>query len=581
MIKGILTPPHFDTEEDNFRARFIHLFGLTVLVLLVISMIPQTTKRTADYTYVVLMALVGVMLLSLYLLRRKYMTLSGIIIIVLSWLGITFQAATAEGVRDVIVVSYIAIALLASIIVSWRAGSILIVISIVAIWVLAILEVNGLISPKPQLPLAFSRDLSIIFLVITSLIYFSTNSLRDAIHRANQSEQKLALSNQNLQELNQTLEERVTVRTQELEKANQRNERRAKQFEAIAQVARNTTSNQNLETLLSGLTDVISDQFGVYHAGIFLLDENREYAVLTAANSTGGKRMLQRGHKLSIGQVGIVGVVAATGSPRIALDVGVDAAYFDNPDLHNTSSELALPLRSGNEIIGVLDVQSTEQNAFQPEDIEVLSTLADQVAIAIQNSRSFEITQQLIEQAEKTSGSYLRDSWKVLQAQNTRFGYVVSGSTLKPLNKVLSSPQIEQAIACRETIIENGNKAVLAVPIRLRNDVVGIMDIHMPDEHDWDIDEIDIANAVAERLSLAIETSLLIESTKRQAEIERITSDISGKISSTTQFDSILRMAAEELSRALGGSDVFVQLQPEALETDLQTSQHPVKERSE
>jgi GAF domain-containing protein len=94
------------------------------------------------------------------------------------------------------------------------------------------------------------------------------------------------------------------------------------------------------------------------------------------------------------------------------------------------------------------------------------------------------------------------------------------------------------------------------------------MDIHMPGEHDWDSDEIDIVNAVAERLSLAIETSLLIESTRRRAEMERITSEISGKISSTTQFDSILRTAAEELSRVLGGSEVTVQLQSPDLYTD-------------
>ena len=578
MIKRLLTPPHFENEEDNFRAKFIHLFGLTVFGLLVVSMIPQYIEKTPDNTFVVLLVVSGIMLLSLFLLRRKYLTLSGIIIIVLTWLGITVQAATAEGVRDVIVVSYIAIALLASIIISWRVGSIIILLSIGAVWAIAFMEVNGVITPSPQPPLAFARDLSAIFLLITALIYFSTTSLRDAIRRANQSEQELAASNRILQDLNQTLEDRVTHRTQELEQANQRNERRAKQFEAIAQVARSTISNQNLETLLPPLTEVISDLFSVYHTGIFLLEDHREYAVLTASNSTGGKRMLQRGHKLPVGQVGIVGVVAATGSPRIALDVGIDAAYFDNPDLPNTRSELALPLRAGNEVIGVLDVQSTQQNAFQPEDVEVLSTLADQVSIAIQNARSFEVTQQLLEQAEKASGSYLRESWKVLQAQNTNLGYVVSGTSLKPLNKVLASPQIEQAVACKETVVENGNKPTLAVPIRLRNDVVGIMDIHMPSEHEWDIDEVDIANAVAERLSLAIETSLLIESTQRRAEIERITSDISGKISSTTQFDAILRTAAEELSRALGGSEVFVQLQPDALEINPQAAQHPVKE---
>ncbi|MEO8357281.1 MAG: GAF domain-containing protein [Chloroflexota bacterium] len=573
MIKRLFSPPHFEDEDDNFRARFINGFGLILLVLLAIAIIPQLIERTPNYTFFVLIGLAGVMLLSLYLLRAGYLRLSGMIVVGLTWLGITFQAVTAEGVRDVIVVVYIAIGLLASIIMSWRTGSLVIFASIGAIWALSLLEVNGLITPQPQSSLSFTRDLSIIFLAITALIYFSTTSLRDAIRRANESEQALLASNKSLQELNLTLEDRVGSRTAELQSANQRNDRRARQFEAIAQVARATTSNQELQTLLPRLVEVISQQFDFYHTGIFLLDENREYALLTAANSEGGKRMLQHGHKLRVGQTGIVGLVSATGTPRIALDVGTDAAFFDNPDLPDTRSELALPLRTANAVVGVLDVQSTEANAFQPQDIEVLSTLADQVAIAIQNAHSFGISQALLMEAQKTSGVYLRESWQTLQARATRIGYMISGNTLKRLNEPIASSLISQALASRQIVTENGKNPTLAIPIHLRDEVIGVMNIQMPAEHDWDPDEIDIVQAVADRLSLAIETSMLLETTRRRAEIERVTSEISGKISSTTQFDSILRTAAEELSRVLGGSEVIVQLQPEALQTGLQTEQ--------
>jgi GAF domain-containing protein len=272
--------------------------------------------------------------------------------------------------------------------------------------------------------------------------------------------------------------------------------------------------------------------------------------------------MLKRGHKLGIGQTGIVGFVAGTGASRVALDVGSDAVYFRNPDLPNTRSELALPLRVANEVIGVLDVQSTEQNVFQEEDTEVLSTLADQVAIAIQNGHSYEKTQQLLKEAQKTSGEYLRDSWRVLQSQEEYIGYLMSENTLKPLNRPVTSAQIDRAISTSENIAGSGKTATLAVPIRLREDVIGIIDIHPTEERIWDPDEVDIVQAVAERLSLALETSLLLQTTQRRAQIERATSEISGKISSSTQFDSILRTAAEELSRILGGSEVLVQIQP-------------------
>ncbi len=571
MIKRLFSPPHFENEEDNFRAKFIHGFGLFLIVVLVFALIPQLNKRTPDYTFSVLLALIGVVVISLYIMHRGYLRLSGIVIVVLMWIGITIQALTADGAKDVIIIGYVAVSLLASIIISWRSGSIFMGASIVAIGVLAWLETNGVISPSNQPVGGFARDLSLVFLAIAALIYFSTKSLRDAIGRASQSEAELLATNKSLQELNLGLEDRVTSRTIELEVANERNQRRARQFEAIAQIARFTTSNQNLENLLARLTEVTSEQFGFYHTGIFLLDEDRSHAVLRAANSEGGKRMLKNGHKLGIGQTGIVGFVSATGNPRIALDVGSDAVYFGNPDLPETHSEIALPLQTASEIIGVLDVQSMEVNAFQQEDIEVLSTLANLVTVAIQNAQSYERTQELLKEAQRTSGAYIRETWKSVQSQEARIGYLMAGNTIRPLSRLVASPQISQAILNRTTIVEDGKNPTLTIPIRLRDEIIGVMDIRPSEEHDWDPDDIDIAEAVADRLSLAIETSMLLEATERRAEIERVTSDISGKISSSTQFEAILRTAAEELSRALGGSEVVVQLQSPETAVDLNT----------
>jgi GAF domain-containing protein len=352
-----------------------------------------------------------------------------------------------------------------------------------------------------------------------------------------------------------------------LEIANQWSARRARQFEAIARVVQAVTSTQDVDMLLTRLARVISEQFGFYHIGIFLLDEHHENAVLRASNSEGGRRMLARRHSLKIGQMSIVSHVTTTGSPRIALDIGPDDLFSSNPDLPNTHSQIALPLKVAGEIIGTLDIQSTEPNAFALQDMEVLSTLADQVAIVIQNTRSYATTQRLLEEAQKTSRSYVHDSWRILQSQGQHAGYLMSGNTLKPLDKFTESPLINKATLKGAVAFESGEKANLAVPIRVGGNIVGVIDIRLADEHEWDPDEIDIAEAVAERLSLALESATLLRVTQRRAEIERFTADISGKITSTTQFDSILRTAAEELSRVLGGSEVLVQIQTEALET--------------
>ncbi|MBA3530391.1 MAG: GAF domain-containing protein [Ardenticatenales bacterium] len=186
-----------------------------------------------------------------------------------------------------------------------------------------------------------------------------------------------------LQEFINTLEQRVAERTEELE-------RRSVQLQVAAEVARDATATHELDDLLNRAVSLIRSRFGFYHAGIFLVDEKREYAVLRAATGEAGREMLARGHRLKIGETGIVGYVTQSGLPRIVLDVGSDAAHVKNPYLPHTHSEMALPLKVGDEVIGALDVQSEEQSAFDEQDIEVLQTMADQLAVAIQNVRSYE-----------------------------------------------------------------------------------------------------------------------------------------------------------------------------------------------
>ena len=566
MIRRLFSAPRFDDLEQDFRAKFVNGFAWIAMLLISTVAIVVAATGFTDYTLYVLIGLALVFAITIVMLKYRLLNLSSIMVVVLTWLGIFFQALTADGIHDVIIIGFIATALFASILIGWWAGGLTILASILAAWLLASLETNFVITPTVSMPYIYARDLTFILLIISALIYFSTRNLQTAINRAKESEKKLLLSNEDLYKLNLSLEDRIADSTAELVTTNRRNERRARQFEAIAQVARVIATIQELNALLPRITQVISQQFGFYHVGIFMWDENHEFAVLVAANSEGGQRMLKRGHKLGIGQTGIVGFVSAAGTSRIALDVGSDAVFFDNPDLPLTRSELALPLHVANEIIGVLDVQSTEQNVFQEEDTDVLSTLADQVAIAIQNGRSYEITQGLLKEAQKTSGAYLRDSWRALQSREEHLGYIISDNTLKALNKPITSIQINKAISSREIVSESGKTPTLAIPIRLRDQVIGVIDIHISEEHDWDTDEVDIAQAVAERLSLALETSLLLQTTQRRAQIERATSEISSRISASTQFDSILRTAAEELSRVLGGSEVLVQIQPAAFE---------------
>jgi GAF domain-containing protein len=339
------------------------------------------------------------------------------------------------------------------------------------------------------------------------------------------------------------LEVRVVERTAELEKSTHQLQRRAGQFEAIAQVARAITSIQNLEILLPRITQLVSQQFGYYHVGLFLLDESRQYAVLSAANSEGGQRMLARKHRLGVGQTGIVGYVTATGEPRIALDTGADAVYFDNPDLPDTRSEMALPLRVGKTIVGALDVQSTEPNAFSEDDVEVLTILADEISVAIENSRLFEESQRVLADAQSAFGEFTQAAWQKMIAKRKVMGYELSGTTLRPLD---------------EPVPNNGSS--VAYPIKLRNRTIGSINVSMPDNKGLNEDEADITRALAQRIGAAVESAALLENSQRAAAKEQVIGEITGKIGSSVNLRNVLQTAVEELGRAIPGSEVSIQL---------------------
>ncbi len=164
-------------------------------------------------------------------------------------------------------------------------------------------------------------------------------------------------------------------------------ERHAKLLKASARAAKNITTILDPYELFQRTVDIICDEFGFYYAGVFLVDDTNQYALLRAGRGEPGRDMLREGHRLAIGGNSMIGASIANKKGRIALDVGEEAVFFENPHLPKTRSEMALPLIVSDEAIGALTVQSTEEAAFHEEDIDALQTMADQLAVAIQNAK--------------------------------------------------------------------------------------------------------------------------------------------------------------------------------------------------
>lgn len=352
----------------------------------------------------------------------------------------------------------------------------------------------------------------------------------------------------------QTLEQRVRDRTAALEAATRQANRRASQFEAITQVTRAIGAIRNLRDLMPLVTSVISQQFNYYHVGVFLNDENNDYAYLIATNSEGGQRMLERHHRLKIGEQGIVGRVAQTGETRVARVVGKDSVYFDNPDLPATKSETALPLRSGDRIVGVLDVQSTEEDAFTPEDLDILAVLADQVSLAIDNTRLLETTRRSLAESETLYRQYVRGAWDRLGREEELAGFRYTALGTLPLRRTATG-RIEG-----ETLeaIPTPKMKTVSVPIKLRGEVIGDLLVEGPEGTTWDQDQQALIQAVADRVALSAENARLFDETSRRAERERLVTEITARIRSTNDPQEMIRTALDELRNALGASQIQV-----------------------
>lgn len=375
--------------------------------------------------------------------------------------------------------------------------------------------------------------------------------------------------NQMTAQLSQTLsglELRIAERTADLEMARLLSERRAQELQSISEISRIISGEQRLETLLSLVTRLVSERFDFYHTGIFLIDDTRQFAVLQAANSDGGQRMLTRGHRLEVGQTGIVGNVAQTGQLRIALDVGTDAVYFDNPDLPETRSEMALPLNVRGVTVGVMDVQSTRPGVFTQENANTLSILADQIAIAIDNARLFGQNRQALAEVQSLYNQYLRQEWSTFGRLESQVGYIQSPLGGRPVHKPVDSEEIRLALQNGSVVIVDGkdkqSTPSIVVPVRLRGQTIGVLNIKAPTQYRrWSQDELNLAQAVSDRLALALDNARLLFESQRQTAKEQKIGEVTAKIGASINLQNVLQTAVEELGRALPGSEVVIQFQ--------------------
>jgi GAF domain-containing protein len=287
-----------------------------------------------------------------------------------------------------------------------------------------------------------------------------------------------------------------------------------------------------------------------------------------AGTGEAGREMLARRHRLKLGASGVgqglVGYVAASGEPHVAFDVGQDAVHFENPLLPDTRSEIALPLQAGGRVVGVLDVQSNHASAFDEQDIAALRTVADQLAVAIENVRLIDEMQRAIQGSAAISGEYTRQSWQDVARSSSRQGYRYRGLGVEPAPE--RSFEADQALQSGQLVVQSRRAAdepeaanVLAVPVKLRDQVIGVLDLRFEGQS-VSPEMISLIEQVAERLALSLESARLLRTTQQNAAYQQLLGQVTTRIRRTLDVETVLKTAADQVRQVMGLPEVVIHL---------------------
>jgi len=370
--------------------------------------------------------------------------------------------------------------------------------------------------------------------------------------------------------------------------------RRLFQLQSVSEVARDISSALNLDELLIKAINLIQERFNFYHAAIFIIDSAKENVVVREATGEAGAHMKRTGHKLAVGSKSGIGYVARQGESLVINDTTKDATHLPYPMLPDTRAEAAIPIVIGDQVFGILDVQSTTPYSFTPNDVEILQILADQLSIAANNAELFAETQEHLSQhrllhhitTSAASGATLDEALTTavegLQVTlgGDRVSILISDSDRKNLivtnwvgysgaaeklsipfgsgitgwvaahRKPLRINDTEQD--ARYIQISSNTRSELALPLVFRNDVLGVLNVESEQVAAYNENDEEMLGTLAGSLAAIIANARLVEKIRKQAERERQLYEISSKIRRSSDMQTILTTTINELSLATG-----------------------------
>ena len=364
------------------------------------------------------------------------------------------------------------------------------------------------------------------------------------------------------------LEATVAERTRELKQARDRLKRVNDRQLRVAQISREIAQISDPAAMLGRLVELIHNSLGYHHVYVYLVDRSEQQLVIRAAAGTTTRIVMQNGHQLRIGGHSVAGQVAVGHRPRIAEANGRDAAYFADTALPGARAEMTLPLLVGGQLLGVLDLQSIQYGEFSDQDLAIMRSLADQVAVALDNARLLQETETTLAEWEKRQREFMGQDWRLaVDELESAPAYIYSqnnGIAATSLSAA-RSPEIARAAAEAQALVQHNDRdqATLALPITLRGQVIGALQIRHRPGRRWLTKDVETVKAVAHRLGPTLETARLTHEAQQRAAREQLIGNATDRMRETLDIETVLRTAADEMYKALRLDQVSISLSPE------------------
>jgi GAF domain-containing protein len=618
-IRRLLTTPVFEDEEKTRVAWLLNTTLLALLVVLVVVVVFVVAflglPTTAADLFTLLSGLVLTIAIAglLFLTRHGYVRLTSTILLALLWLVITAWFGSVSGISgDNSSLIYALIIVLAGLLLGGRAAVVLTLLSTAAVVGAYYAETSGLLVVERRPVVIMDLLLTAVPLILTGLLLrYAVQSMVGAIERANRNERAQIEANRELETLRASLEQRVADRTSDLE-------RRTAQLRAAAEVSRAITSILDAAQLIWQVAALIHNRFDLYHVGLFQMDTTGRWAEYRAGAGEGGHLLAEQQFRLEVGSRSMVGRCTAQAHACVAQDVSAESGRVDHPLVPATRSEAALPLIARGQVVGALSVQSDHPSAFDPETVAILQTIADQVAIALDNARLFAESQQALEATRRAYGELSRQAWADRLRTRTDWGYSYMAQSIAPAQgdwqpEMLQAAQTGQTVLRQAAAPSNGKGretappvpstsegpvpstsegpvpstsegpvpstsegpvpstsegttegraegSVLAIPLKVREETIGVLSFCRDTPSGWTARETRLLERLVQQMGVALESAQFYEETQRRAIREQIAREVTARMRETLDVDAVLRTAASEMRQALGLSSMTIQL---------------------